>query len=64
VVVTWTLPGAGTVTQTQITDAQGIASFAVDGGSGFYSITVNGIVKLGAEYDAINSQQLTATFTK
>ncbi len=52
---TWTLPSGNTQTGSSSTNDSGVAVFTTFGGSGVYTLTVNGIAAPGYVFDASNS---------
>jgi hypothetical protein len=55
VTITWTLPNGSVQSKSAKTNANGIASFTVNGGAGPYTLTVTNIVKAGYTFDPANS---------
>jgi hypothetical protein len=60
----WDLPGGGEQELTKKTNASGVASFRVSGGTGTYTITVTDIVLAGYTFDPDNSTILSKSITK
>ncbi len=53
--ITWTLPDGSSQTASSSSNAQGKANFTTSGGSGVYTLTVNGIAAPGYIFDAASS---------